>query len=118
MNIRTKRVYEVAADSDGFRVLVDRLWPRGVSKASAKIDLWPRQISPSTELRRWYGHDPQKWPEFRSRYFAELEVNRVYLQPILDRVHAGTVTLVYSSKEQRLNNATALKEFIESSVVT
>ena len=116
--IHTKRVYDGAEDSDGFRVLVDRLWPRGVSKASAKIDLWAREISPSTELRRWYGHDPDKWSEFRSRYFGELEANRAHLQPILDRVRSGTVTLVYSSKEQQLNNATALKAFLESMVVT
>jgi uncharacterized protein YeaO (DUF488 family) len=92
---------------------VDRLWPRGLSKSRADIDDWLRDISPSTELRKWYGHDPSKWPEFRQKYFAELKTNSDAVQTLLDHVRSGTVTLVFSSKEEQLNNATALKEYLE-----
>ncbi len=114
MVIKTRRVYETPADTDGQRILVDRLWPRGLSKEKAKIDFWAKEISPSTALRRWYGHDPGKWPEFKSRYFAELEGNPELVSELLAYVRKGTATFVYSSKEQKLNNAVALKEYIES----
>jgi uncharacterized protein YeaO (DUF488 family) len=111
--IRIKRVYEEPQDADGRRVLVDRLWPRGLSKEEAKVDAWAKDISPSTALRRWYGHDPNKWTEFKIRYAAELDANPSQVEGILEEVRKGTVTFLYSSKEARLNNAAALKEYIE-----
>jgi uncharacterized protein YeaO (DUF488 family) len=115
MEIKIKRAYESPSDDDGYRILVDRLWPRGISKEKAKVDFWPKELAPSTELRRWYGHDPEKWSEFKSRYFAELDGNPELANELLEYVHKGTVTFIYSSKEQRLNNANALKEYVESS---
>lgn len=114
MKIKIKRAYEAPAEDDGLRILVDRLWPRGISKEKAGIDLWPKELAPSTELRRWYGHDPEKWPEFRSRYFAELESNAESFREFLDAAGEGTVTFVYSSRERELNNAAALKEYVET----
>lgn len=114
MTIEIKCVYEKPMQTDGRRILVDRLWPRGLSKEDAKIDFWAREVSPTTELRRWYAHDPQRWSEFRSRYFEELDGNPEAVQELLGHVRMGTVTFVYSSKEQHLNNAVALKEYIES----
>jgi uncharacterized protein YeaO (DUF488 family) len=115
MDIKIKRAYDSPSDDDGYRILVDRLWPRGISKEKAKLDFWPKELAPSTELRRWYGHDPEKWAEFKSRYFAELDGKPELVDELLDYVGKGKVTLVYSSKEQRLNNAIALKEYVESS---
>jgi uncharacterized protein YeaO (DUF488 family) len=114
MTIHVKRVYEIPDRADGKRILVDRLWPRGLSKEKAKVHYWIKEIAPSTELRRWYAHDHQKWPEFKSRYFSELEANREALEVLLNDMSEGTVTLLYSSKEDRLNNAFALKEYLES----
>lgn len=114
MQIQIKRAYEPPEATDGRRILVDRLWPRGLSKDGAKIDYWAREISPSTELRRWYGHDPEKWTEFKSRYFAELDANPDGVEALLRNMAAPTTTFVYSSKEARLNNAVALKEYVES----
>ncbi len=114
MEIKIKRAYESPGRTDGYRILVDRLWPRGISKEKAKVDFWPRELAPSTELRRWYGHDPEKWSDFKSRYFAELDGNPEMVKELLEYVRKGTATFVYSSKEQRLNNAVALKEYIES----
>ena len=111
--IQIKRVYEPASGSDDRRVLVDRLWPRGLSKSIAKIDLWVRDIAPSNELRKWYGHDPEKWSEFKQRYYAELEANPEAVEALLEYLGTGNVTLVYSSREERLNNAVALKEYVE-----
>lgn len=112
MEIKIKRVYEKPAAGDGFRILVDRLWPRGMSKEQAEIDFWARGLSPSTELRQWYGHDASKWSEFKERYFAELKGNPQLLNELLEYLGRGIVTFVYSSKEQRLNNAVALKEYV------
>ena len=114
IEIRVKRVYEEPEESDGRRILVDRLWARGLSKEKANVDVWVKEIAPSTELRRWYGHDPNKWTEFKNRYAAELETNAGQVEEILGEIQAGTVTFLYSSKEEQLNNAVALKEYIES----
>ena len=114
MQIRTKRVYEGSDPTDGCRILVDRLWPRGVAKSDAQIDFWAKSVSPSNELRRWYGHDPQKWNEFRRRYFEELDANPDGVSELRAHLDPGTVTLVFSSKETRLNNASALKDYLES----
>jgi len=112
--MRVKRVYGEPEEADGRRILVDRLWARGLSKEKAKVDIWAKEISPSTELRRWYGHDPNKWAEFRSRYAAELDANPEEVEAIVREVQAGIVTFLYSSKEERMNNAVALKKYIES----
>ena len=110
--LRTKRVYDPKAPSDGRRILVDRLWPRGLTKAKAGIDYWARDIAPSNELRRWYQHDPEKWPEFRKRYFRELKANPAGVAELRAQLGTGRVTLLYSSKETELNNATALAEYL------
>ena len=113
MPISLKRVYEAPSPSDGYRILVERLWPRGLSKQQAAIDLWAREAAPSTDLRRWFNHEPDKWDEFKRRYFEELNSLRDALMPILESVQAGPVTFVFASREVRFNNAVALKEFVE-----
>jgi uncharacterized protein YeaO (DUF488 family) len=113
MTIHIKRAYEPPDDADGLRILVDRLWPRGISKEKAKIDFWPKEIAPSNELRKWYGHDPDKWTEFKERYFSELDAHPEQVDALLEYVRKGNVTFVYSSTEQQFNNAIALKEYIE-----
>ena len=112
MNIKIKRAYEEPDEGDGCRILVDRLWPRGISKQNARIDYWPKELAPSAELRRWYGHDPRKWPEFKSRYFAELDSQPNLVSRLLEYLGEATVTFVFSSKEEKLNNAVALKEYV------
>ncbi|MGH7572580.1 MAG: DUF488 domain-containing protein [Gemmatimonadota bacterium] len=114
MTLKLKRAYEPAESGDGFRILVDRLWPRGVSKSSARIDLWLKEIAPSTTLRKWFGHDPAKWTEFRRRYFRELDQNREAIEEIQGHVRRGTVTLVYGAKDEEHNDAVALKEYLET----
>ncbi len=114
MKIKTKRVYDKPDPGDGFRVLVDRLWPRGLSRADAKIDLWLKDIAPSNELRKWFNHDPDKWPGFKKKFFAELDANRDAVDDLLSRAGRGRVCFLYASKEQKLNNAAALKDYVES----
>jgi uncharacterized protein YeaO (DUF488 family) len=116
ITIRIKRVYEEPEQTDGRRILVDRLWPRGLSKEKAKVDVWAQEISPSTELRRWYNHDPDKWTEFKSRYDVELKAIPDQVDEIVEEVRNGVVTFLYSSKEEKLNNAVVLKEYIESMI--
>jgi uncharacterized protein YeaO (DUF488 family) len=112
--IRLKRVYEESRPADGKRVLVERLWPRGVSKERAKIDLWLKDVAPSAELRRWYSHDPKKWDRFKERYWKELEAKRGLVADLAIDGRVGTVTFVFGSKEEKLNSASALKEYIET----
>jgi uncharacterized protein YeaO (DUF488 family) len=111
-HLRVKRAYEPAAPDDGVRILIDRLWPRGVSKAEAALDDWMKDIAPSTKLRQWFGHDPERWPEFQRRYRAEL---RQHVQE-LDRIRAlaktQTVTLVYSAHDEEHNDAIVLKDVL------
>ena len=114
MRVRTKRVYDPPTAADGQRILVDRLWPRGLSKAAVRIDYWAKAIAPSTKLRRWYGHDPTRWKEFQRRYFAELDANPTGVADLHRHLGKGTVTFVFSSKEERLNNATALQEYLDA----
>ncbi len=116
MSISLKRAYETPSPSDGCRILVERLWPRGLAKQDAKIDLWPKEAAPSTELRRWFNHEPDKWAEFKRRYVKELGARRETLEPILERVRAGRVTFVFASRESQLNNAVALKEYVERKI--
>ena len=111
---RIKRVYEPPAQEDGFRVLVDRLWPRGLSKERAAVDYWAREIAPSDALRKWYRHDPDKWAEFRRRYFEELDADPEGVAALRAELGRGLNTIVYGSKEERLNNATALVEYLEA----
>ena len=110
--ILVKRVYEPAVESDGFRVLVDRLWPRGVSKAEAKLDLWLREISPSTALRTWFNHEPARWEEFQRRYRAELKAKGALLSVITEQAKARPVTLLYSAKDEQHNQAVALQSVL------
>lgn len=114
MSIRLKRAYETPEPDDGFRILVDRLWPRGVSKDSAHIDLWLKDIAPSTSLRKWFGHEPLKWLEFKPRYFAELDNNPQSVEQLLAQVRRDTVTLVYGAKDKEHNDAVALLEYLEA----
>ena len=114
MEIRTKRIYEAASRADGRRILIDRLWPRGVSKEKARIDFWARAAAPSDALRQWYRHDPEKWTEFRERYFAELDANPEALAELREHLAPGRNTLVFGSKEEKLNNAAALREYLGS----
>lgn len=108
---RVKRVYEPAQDGDGKRVLVDRLWPRGLSKEKAAVDRWEQALAPSDALRRWFAHDAKKWPEFRRRYFAELDDEPEGLDAL--RAMRGRVTLLFAARDEEHNNAVALKEYLE-----
>lgn len=112
--IVTKRAYEPAAASDGYRVLIDRLWPRGVSKAKARLDAWEKEVAPSPALRDWYGHDPAKWPEFRRRYTRELRAPaaRAILDDLTRRAKRGRVTLVYASKAADISDVAVLERLL------
>ncbi len=111
--IRIKRVYDKPSRDDGKRILIDRLWPRGLTKEDAKIDEWMKDVAPSTELRKWFGHDPGKWGEFKRRFFSELRGKQDLVDGIVSAAQRGPVTLLFGSKEERYNNAVALKEYIE-----
>ena len=111
--IRLKRAYEPPSKQDGLRILVERLWPRGVSKEQAAIALWLKELAPSTELRKWFGHDPEKWGEFRQRYWSELEQMGDLLILLKHRTTEGTVTLVYAAHDEQRNSAVVLKEYLE-----
>lgn len=112
MTIHIKRIYEPANEGDGARILVDRLWPRGVSKSEARIDLWLKDIAPSTGLRRWFGHDPNKWSEFRRRYQDELKRNAKVVDEIKEKIGQSTATLLYGAKDVGHNHAIVLMDFI------
>ncbi|KQX54606.1 MULTISPECIES: DUF488 domain-containing protein [unclassified Ensifer] len=112
MQLKTKRVYEPRADGDGMRVLVDRLWPRGLTKAEAAVDLWLKDIAPTTELRRWFHADEGTWEEFRERYLAELDGNPEAVDLLRQRIAKGPVTLLYSVKDEARNHAEILKGYI------
>ena len=112
--LKIKRVYEQRSENDGYRVLVDRLWPRGIKKEAAGIDLWLKDIAPSAELRKWFGHKPEKWKKFKEKYFEELESNSGLNELIKTVSSNSIVTFVYSAKEENFNNAVALLEFIEN----
>jgi len=112
--ITLKRVYDPVSRADGTRLLVDRLWPRGLAKAKVHVDAWLKDVSPSSELRKWFGHDPDKWDEFRKRYRRELDSRPDAWQPIVSATRRGPVTLVYSSHETEHNNAVALRKYLEA----
>jgi len=111
--VKIKRVYDSVSLGDGKRILVDRLWPRGIKKEKAAIDEWLKDIAPSNELRKWYSHDPAKWDEFKKRYKGELKGNSGIVDRLRQESKKQTITLLYSSKVTEINNAVALKEFIE-----
>mgnify|MGYP000190909177 CR=1 FL=1 len=114
MDIQTKRIYELSDPSDGTRVLVDGMWPRGVSKDKANIDLWLKEIAPSNRLRKWFSHDPDKWETFQNDYFQELENKPETVHILIKKIREGPVTLVYAAKDKNYNNAVALKNYLQS----
>jgi len=113
--IKIERIYR-ASRSGGFKILVDRLWPRGLSKDEVDLDLWLKEIGPSNDLRKWFGHDPDKWNEFRRRYFYELDQKEELINQIISRAKEDDIVLLYGAKDEEHNNAVALKEYIESKV--
>lgn len=112
MALRMKRAYEPAEQADGYRVLIDRIWPRGVSKADARLDEWARELAPSSELRRWFSHDPTRFEQFRRRYRDELAVHEDKLRELRRRARRGTLTLVYSARDTEHNDAVVLAELL------
>ena len=110
--VRLKRAYEAAASSDGLRVLVDRLWPRGVTKDAAAVDLWLKDLAPSTELRKWFGHDPQRWPEFQRRYGEEVRTHAEAFEQLRDVARKQRVTLVFAAKDEDHNDAVVLRSLL------
>ena len=114
MDVRLKRAYDAASPSDGYRVLIDRLWPRGVSKQKAKLDEWEKELAPSTELREWFGHEPSRFDEFRRRYIGELRHARPRLTELRRRARTGTLTLVYAAHDSEHNDAVVLAEVLRS----
>lgn len=112
MSIKLKRVYEEPAKTDGTRILVDRIWPRGLTKEKAHVDLWLKDVAPSNELRKWFGHDPARWPEFRARYKAELKRNQAQLSLLRQALQKGPATILYGAKDEEHNQAVVLHEFL------
>lgn len=111
-DIRIKRVYEDPSSHDGCRLLVDGVWPRGLKKERVQADLWLKEVAPSSELRRWFGHDPHKWPTFRSRYFAELDAQPEAIDRLRERADRERVTLLFSARDTEHNQAVALKDYL------
>lgn len=111
--IQVKRIYEPPSESDGQRLLVERLWPRGMKKETARLDAWLRDVAPSTPLRQWFKHDPAKWAEFQRRYREELDQHPDAWKPIIEAAHKGKVTLLFSSHDAEHNNVVALKAYLE-----
>jgi uncharacterized protein YeaO (DUF488 family) len=110
--VRLKRAYEHPATADGKRILVDRLWPRGVKKENAAIDQWAKDLAPSTELRKWFGHDPTRWPEFRRRYIAELRQHSQQISELRGLARRGTITLIYAAHDELHNEAVVLRDVL------
>ena len=113
MKIKIKRVYEHPEKDDGMRILVDRLWPRGLTKKKARVDLWLKEIAPSTELRKWFAHDPDKWKEFRARYQTEIRNNHDLIKVLKRKAREGAITLIYGARDEKHNEALVLKQFLE-----
>jgi len=113
MKVKVKRIYEAYENADGFRILVDRLWPRGIKKEIAQIDTWLKEVAPSTTLRKWFAHDPEKWPEFISRYKKELHGSMAFQELMALVKKHKTVTLLFSAKDEAHNQAVALRKFLE-----
>ena len=113
MSIRVKRIYAAPEEDDGFRALVDHLWPRGLKKEDARIDRWFKEIAPTAGLRKWFGHDPEKWEEFKRRYFEELDTHQEAVNELIEIARKTTVTLLFAAKNEEFNNAVALRDYIE-----
>jgi uncharacterized protein YeaO (DUF488 family) len=113
--IKTERIYN-ASTGGGFRILVDRLWPRGISKDEIKMDCWLKEIGPSNELRKWFGHDPDKWDDFKDKFFQELDQKKELVDQIAAKAREGDVVLLFGAKDEEHNNAVALKEYIETGI--
>lgn len=113
MSVRLKRVYESAANADGYRVLVDRLWPRGITKDAARLSAWRKELAPSSELRKWFHHDLTKWEDFKERYFQELDDHREEVEELVRLAKERRVTLLFGAKDEEHNNAVALREYLE-----
>ena len=111
--IRAKRIYDAPEKGDGLRILVDRLWPRGLSKERAAVDLWLKDLAPSDALRKWFGHEPDRWPEFKARYHRELERYREPLKHFVAHGREDAITLLFAAKDERRNNAVALVEYLQ-----
>jgi uncharacterized protein YeaO (DUF488 family) len=111
--IKLKRAYEKPARDDGERILVERLWPRGLTKLQAKVDLWLKDVAPSTELRKWFGHDPDRWDEFRRRYQKELRGKEDLIKMLKRKAKAGVITLIYAARDEERNGALVLKKFLQ-----
>src|SRR5690606_19690903 len=114
MKFRIKRVYEKPSKADGRRILVDRLWPRGMKKEDAKIDLWMKEIAPTTELRKWFSHDHDKWKSFQEKYTRELKKNKEQVELLKEEIRKGMVTLVYAARDEECNAAVVLQEYLNS----
>lgn len=112
MNATIKRVYEKPEKEDGFRILVDRLWPRGLTKEKAALDLWLKEIAPTTDLRKWFHHDPEKWDEFQKRYLKELKQNKEALTILKNKMREGKVTILYAAKDENHNEAKVLRDYV------
>ncbi|MCL4693427.1 MAG: DUF488 domain-containing protein [Candidatus Hydrogenedentes bacterium] len=116
MSIWIRRAYDPPTKNDGKRILVDRLWPRGVSKDELSVDSWMKEIAPSNELRKWYGHDPEKWEEFKVRYRKELDAQPDAVAELVEYAKNGRITLIYAAKDTDINNAVALREYLEEQI--
>jgi uncharacterized protein YeaO (DUF488 family) len=114
MDVQIRRAYEPPRRGDGYRVLVDRVWPRGVSKDELELDEWRKEIAPSTRLRKWFGHDPERWTGFQERYFAELEEKQDSVRDLVKRAHQGRITLVYGARDSEHNQAVALGAYLRA----
>ena len=114
IKLLTKRIYEPYSEEDGFRILIDRLWPRGISKEKARIDLWFKEITPSTDLRKWYKHEEEKFEEFRLRYYAELDNNKELIVEFLKGIKIKNITLLYAGKDSSINHAVVLKKYMNT----
>ena len=114
MDIRIRRAYDPPGRADGYRVLVDRVWPRGVSKDGLHLDEWRKEVAPSTRLRKWFGHDPERWQEFQKRYFAELEEHEDAIRDLVKRARDGRITLVYGARDPDHNQAVALRAYVRA----
>lgn len=110
--IKARRVYKPQAPDDGARFLVDRLWPRGLKKEGLRIEAWLKDVAPSDSLRRWFGHDPKRWDEFKRRYYCELDAKLKTWQPVLEAARKGKATLLYAARDQKHNNAVALRDYL------
>lgn len=118
MSLAVKRVYVPADPADGYRVLVDRLWPRGLAKSALALDRWAQELAPSTALRQWFGHDPARWDGFRHRYAAELDASAEHWRPLAERAARHPVTLLYAARDEQHNHALALKAYLDHWLAT